>query len=97
MASLLSKKFMSYRLQKRFRILNINEKRYEISVDEQTLKFQGHHVDKLRISYKREGDGFQCDALCNDGYTFAFYFKNNSNFTLLTFWDFYIKYDIKLM
>ena len=49
---------------------------YEISVDEQTLKFQGHHVDKLRISYKREGDGFQCDALCNDGYTFAFYFRN---------------------
>lgn len=46
----------------------------EISVDEQTLKFQGRHVDKLRISYKREGDGFQCDALCNDGYTFAFFF-----------------------
>ena len=49
---------------------------FEISVDEQTLKFQGHHIDKLRISYKREGDGFQCDALCNDGYTFAFYFRN---------------------
>ena len=48
----------------------------EISVDEQTLKFQGHHIHKLRITYKKEGDGFQCDALCSDGYTFAFYFRN---------------------
>ena len=23
-----------------------------------------------------EGDGFQCNALCSDGYTFAFYFRN---------------------
>ena len=31
---------------------------------------------KLRISYKREGDGFQCDALCDEGYTFSFYFRH---------------------
>ena len=48
----------------------------KISVDEQTIGFQGRHPDKLRITYKAEGDGFQCDALCNDGYTFSFYFRN---------------------
>ena len=49
----------------------------DISVDEQTLKFQGRHIHKLRISYKREGDGFQCDTLCSDGYTFDFFFRND--------------------
>ena len=48
----------------------------EVSIDKQTLKFQGRHIDKLRISYKREGDGFQCNVLCSDGYTYAFYFRN---------------------
>ena len=47
-----------------------------ISVDEQTIGFQGRHGDKLRITYKAEGDGFQCDALCSDGYTYCFYFRN---------------------
>ena len=47
-----------------------------MSVDEQTVDFQGMHVDKLRITYKTEGDGFQCDAICDDGYTFEFYFRN---------------------
>jgi hypothetical protein len=47
-----------------------------VSVDEQTIGFQGHHKDKLRITYKAEGDGFQCDAMCQDGFTFAFYFRN---------------------
>ena len=48
----------------------------KISVDEQTIGFQGRHPDKLRITYKAEGDGFQCDALCNDGYTYSFFFWN---------------------
>jgi hypothetical protein len=47
-----------------------------ISVDEQTISFKGRHVDKLRISHKKEGDGFQCDAICADGYTFTVYFRN---------------------
>jgi hypothetical protein len=47
-----------------------------ISVDEQTISFKGRHADKLRITYKKEGDGFQCDALCADGYTFTVYFRN---------------------
>ena len=49
-----------------------------VSVDEQTLRFQGRHPDKLHITYKREGERFQCDALCNDGYTYAFYFRNEA-------------------
>jgi len=31
---------------------------------------------KLRISYKREGDGFQCDAVCDAEYTYSFYFRH---------------------
>ena len=46
----------------------------KLSVDEQTIGFKGRHADKLRITYKKEGDGFQCDALCDDGFTYAFYF-----------------------
>jgi len=46
------------------------------SVDEQTIGFRGRHEDKLRITYKKEGDGFQCDALCDDGFTYSFYFRN---------------------
>jgi Transposase IS4/SAP domain len=47
------------------------------SIDEQTIGFQGNHKDnKLRITYKAEGDGFQCDALCEGGYTLSFYFRN---------------------
>ena len=47
-----------------------------MSGDEQTMGFKGKHSDKLRISYKKEGDGFQCDCLTDDGYTFTFYFRN---------------------
>jgi hypothetical protein len=49
-----------------------------LSVDEQTMGFQGKHEDKMRISYKNEGDGFQCDAICSKGYTYTFYFRNQS-------------------
>jgi len=48
----------------------------DLGLDEQTMGFQGMHVDKLRISYKKEGDGFQCDALCDDGFTYTVYFRN---------------------
>jgi hypothetical protein len=47
-----------------------------LSIDEQTLSFQGKSGLKLRISYKKEGDGFQCDAVCDDGYTFSFFFSH---------------------
>ena len=47
-----------------------------ISADEQTIGCQGRHPDILRITYKQEGDGFQCDAVCSDSYTYSFYFRN---------------------
>ena len=49
---------------------------HDISGDIQTIGFQGRHADKLRITYKAEGDGFQCDAICDAGYTWTFFFRN---------------------
>jgi Transposase IS4 len=48
----------------------------DLAGDEQTIGFQGNHRDKRRITYKAEGDGFQCDAICDKGYTFNFFFRN---------------------
>ena len=39
-----------------------------IAVDEMTIRFKGIHKDKLKFIYKSEGDGFQADTLCDDGY-----------------------------
>ena len=49
-----------------------------ISVDEQDIGFQGRHQDKQRIKYKKVGDGFLVDALCADGFTFTWYFRNQT-------------------
>ena len=46
------------------------------STDKQTVGFQGRHADKLRVTYKAEGDGFQADCICEDGFTFAVHFRN---------------------
>ena len=35
------------------------------------------HKDKFRITYKSEGDGFQADALCDDGYCYQVYMRND--------------------
>ena len=45
-----------------------------IGLDEQTVGFKGRHEDKLRITFKKAGDGFQCDALCDDGFTYLVFF-----------------------
>ncbi len=45
-----------------------------LTVNEQTIGFQGMLGMKLQISYKHKGDGFQCDAVCNSGYTFSVWF-----------------------
>jgi hypothetical protein len=47
-----------------------------VSIDEQTIALKGSSSMKLRISYKKEGDGFQCDAICDRGYTFASWFRH---------------------
>ena len=47
-----------------------------VSIDEMTIGFKGKHGLALRITYKREGDGYQCDAVCEDGYTFSFWFRH---------------------
>ena len=44
--------------------------RVAFSIDETKMRFKGKHADKLRVTYKKEGDGFQCDALCQEGYTY---------------------------
>ena len=46
------------------------------SIDEETMGCKGRHPHILRINYKKEGDGFQCDALGSDGYTYTFFFHN---------------------
>ena len=46
----------------------------QIAVDEMTMRFKGMHRDKLRITFKAEGDGFMADALCDDGYCYQIYF-----------------------
>lgn len=44
---------------------------YKGSLDEQTIGFSGRSALKIRIKCKAEGDGFQCDSYCEEGYTFT--------------------------
>ena len=48
-----------------------------VAVNEITMRFKEHHRDKLRITCKAEGDGFQDDALCDDVYCYQFYMQND--------------------
>eukprot|EP00959_Pyramimonas_sp_CCMP1952_P415432 8704856-Pyramimonas_sp.AAC.1 len=45
------------------------------SLDEQTIGFSGRCALKIRIKCKAEGDGFQCDAYCEEGYTFTWLWR----------------------
>ena len=42
----------------------------ELFCDEQTQVLQDNHRDKWYITYKSEGDGFQCYEICDNGYTY---------------------------
>ena len=48
------------------------------SVDEMTMRFQGSHKEKIRITYKGGGYGFHFDAICQDGVCCQFYFRNHT-------------------
>ena len=45
-------------------------------MDAGTGSFRRRADDGIRITYKKEGDGFQADCICDSGYTFTFYFRN---------------------
>ena len=49
----------------------------DLSIDEQTIGFQGRHKDQLRIMFKDAGDGFQDDDVCNCRYTYIFIYHND--------------------
>ena len=71
----------NWRVQKYFRWAIIASKQLiylgqRLSLDEQTIGCQGCHPDILQINYKAEGDGFHCDSVCADGYTYSFNFRN---------------------
>ena len=40
-----------------------------------TMGFKGRCALVTRIKYKREGDGFQCDCICEDGYCITFWIR----------------------
>ena len=46
-----------------------------VSFVEQTLPHQGGHHLVSRISYKRVGNGYQADCVCEDGYIFTWFFR----------------------
>ena len=61
-------------------ILKVSSDAFEagkhLSADEQDASFQGRHEDKQRVTYKKAGDGFLIDSICEDGYTMNFYPRN---------------------
>ena len=56
--------------------INALEPGSNLSFDDQDANFQLHQEDKQRVTFKRAGDGFLIDAVCEDGYTINFYPKN---------------------
>ena len=48
-----------------------------LSLDEETAgcKARCSLVTRIKTSQKKEGDGFQADAICEDGYTITFHFR----------------------
>jgi len=48
-----------------------------LSLDEETAgcKARCALVTRIKTSQKKEGDGFQADAICEDGYTITFHFR----------------------
>ncbi|KAK3240642.1 hypothetical protein CYMTET_49530 [Cymbomonas tetramitiformis] len=49
----------------------------DVSLDEQDAGFQGKCAFKDKIKYKKEGDGFLADCICEQGYTYTFHFRHD--------------------
>ena len=49
----------------------------EFLVGEMNIVFKGRHKDKKLITYKADGGGFQADALCQEGFTYQVYIRND--------------------
>ena len=45
-------------------------------MNEITMRFKGHHADKIRMAYKSEGDGLQTDDIFQKGYTYQIFICN---------------------
>jgi hypothetical protein len=74
-------KNLLWKIQHFFDKLNDNAARMWIpekwlSIDKQMLGFHVWSRIKLHFSYKNKGDGFQCSAICDNSYTFSFYFRH---------------------
>ena len=46
-----------------------------LSLDEETQHSEARSSNKQRIKHKAEGDGYQCDAIADRGYTYTFWFR----------------------
>ena len=73
--------FPNWKIRPLIKWLNYQCPRYwqlgcSIAVNEMTMRFIGHHRDKLRITYKAKVNGFQANALCDDGYCYQVYMRN---------------------
>ena len=52
-----------------------------VSVEEMTKRHKGTHCDLFQITHKNEGDGFQTDALCQEGFCYQHYMRNEPTST----------------
>ena len=46
-------------------------------IDESTMWFKGCNADKMNITYKAEGDGFQADTICQKLYIYQIFVCND--------------------
>ena len=40
------------------------------------MRFKGNHLDKIRITYKAKGDDLQVNDICDEGYCYQVYTRN---------------------
>ena len=50
---------------------------HDLGINDKTIGFRGRHKDKIQITFKDAGDGFQDDDVCYRGYTYSFIYCND--------------------